>query len=134
MVLRHQGPRVAPPEAEIPVQDDKAVEDRGGEVNASRNVHVQTWQLRARGRVLPKSIVSGQYDSLVAAQEKFIGGYSEQLQRLEDKRAGGEHSLGEYVSLRITSRRTITLLMNPNNWPEALNNLDFVPLATLTTA
>jgi len=101
---------VAPPEAEIPVQDDKAVQDRGGEESAIQNVHVQTWQLRVRGGVLLKSIASGQCDSLMAAQEKLIGGYLEQLQRLKDKRAGGEHSLGEYVSLRITSRRIITLL------------------------
>ena len=71
---------MALPDAEIPVQDDKAVQDRGGEKNASRKAHVQTWQLRARGGVLPKSIASGQCDSLVAAQEKFMRGYSEQLQ------------------------------------------------------
>ena len=71
---------------------------------------LQTWQLRVRGGVLLKSIASGQCDSLMAAQEKLIGGYSEQLQRLKDKCAGGEHSLGEYVSLRITSRRIVTLL------------------------
>jgi len=94
----------------IPVQDDKAVQDRGGQESANQNVHVQTLQLRVRGGVLLKSIASGQCDSLIAAQEKIIGGYSEQLQRLKDKRAGGEHSLGEYVSLRITSRRIITLL------------------------
>jgi len=60
--------------------------------------------------VLSKSIASGQCDSLMAAQEKLIEGYSKQLQRLKNKRASDEHNLGEYVSLRITSRKIITLL------------------------
>lgn len=46
----------------------------------------------------------------MATQEKLIGGYSEQLQRLTNKRAGCEHGLGEYVSLRLISRRIVTLL------------------------
>ena len=66
-MLRHQSSRVAPPEAEIPVQDDKALQDRGGEKDASRNVHVQTWQLRARGGVLPKSVANSPCHSLMAA-------------------------------------------------------------------
>lgn len=66
-VLRYQSSGVAPPEAEILVQDDKALQDRGGEENAIRNVHVQTWQLRAGGGVLPKSIASNQCYSLMAA-------------------------------------------------------------------
>ena len=67
MVLRYQRSQVAPWEAEVPVQDDKALQDRGGEEIASRVVHIQTWQLRVRGGVLPKSIASGQCDSLMAA-------------------------------------------------------------------
>ncbi len=36
----------------------KTLQDGGGEENASRNIHVQTWRLRARGGVLLKSIAS----------------------------------------------------------------------------
>lgn len=51
-VFRNQGSGVATPEAEIPVQDDKAVQDRVGQESANQNVPVQTLQRRVRGGVL----------------------------------------------------------------------------------
>ena len=69
-----QGSRMASAKVDISVKDDETLQDRRGEKDAGRNVHIKAGQLQTRGGVLPNSIAGRQGGSLMAAKEKLIWG------------------------------------------------------------
>ncbi len=63
---------MASAKVDISVKDDETLQDRRGEKDAGRNVHIKAGQLQTRGGVLPNSIAGRQGGSLMAAKEKLI--------------------------------------------------------------
>ena len=63
---------MASTKVDISVKDYKTLQDRRGEKDADRNVHIKAGQLQTRGSVLPNSIASRQGGSLMPAKEKLV--------------------------------------------------------------